>query len=205
MRALLVLSLVFLPVIAGSGAFASAAHAQSSGASSKPSSSAPQPPADDSDSASRPKPKLGIDSLLRPRVVAPRRASAPAVPSEETHGGRNRESWARAFGDARAELREAEAGLEKSRKKLSEASQGGNYTYNPLGGTDSSPTDPEVQKAKAQRDRDRKAIEAAQKRLRDLTVEASLAGVPDEWIPPDSDTSPSAPKSEPSEESTRLQ
>jgi hypothetical protein len=190
MRALLLFSLVFLSA-------ADASFAQSSGAPSAP-SDAEQPPAD-GDPTVRPRPKLGIDSLLRPRTVTAPRAPASAPPTEETYGGRTREAWVTAFTDARTELREAEASLEKSRKKLAEASQTGGYTYNPLGGTgaDSSPTDPEVQKAKAQRDRDRKAIEAAQKRLRDLSVEASLAGVPDAWIPPDPDASRSAPKSEP--------
>lgn len=196
MRALLVFSLVFLPAL---GPLADAAFAQSSGAPSTP-PGAEQPPADtsDGDPSARPKPKLRIDSLLRPRTMTTPR-TPDAVPTEETYGGRNREAWVRAFTEVRTELHDAEAALEKSRKKLAEASQGGGYTYNPLGGTgaDSSPTDPEVQKAKAQRDRDRKTIEAAQKRLRELTVEASLAGVPDSWIPPDPDASRSAPKGEP--------
>jgi hypothetical protein len=206
MRALLLLSLALLPVAAGSG-LPSKALAQSSGASPAPSGAAEQPPADASggDPAARPKPKLGIDSLLRPRgMTSGRPAEAP--PTEETYAGRNREAWARLFVDARTELRDAEQSYEKSRKKLAEVSQGGSYTYNPLGGTESSPTDPEVQKAKAQKERDKKAIEAAQKRLRELKVEASLAGVPDAWIPPDPDASPSAPRTEPPPaDSSRLQ
>lgn len=198
MRALLLLSLVFLPVAAG-GALPGAALAQSSGA---PTTAEPAP-ADGDGSASRPKPKLGIDSLLRPRSVTPRTA-VPATPTEESYGGRNRQAWANAFTDARAEVRFAAEAVEKSKKKLSEVSQGGGYTYNPLGGTEASPTDPEVQKAKAQRDRDKKALEAAQKRLRDLDVEASLAGVPDAWIPRDTSAS-SAPKAEPPADSSQPQ
>ncbi len=45
--------------------------------------------------------------------------------------------------------------------------------------------DPEVQKLRAQLRRDRKSLETARRRLRDLQVEASLAGVPDGWHTPD--------------------
>jgi hypothetical protein len=198
MRALhvfsLAFSLVFLPVVVGAGA----ARAQSSGPSPAPSGAAQPAPPGDGDPAARPKPKLGLDSLLTPRGGAPRSAPAPAAPTEETYGGRNRQAWDRTFADAYAERYEAQLALEKSKKRLSEVSKGGGYTYSPLGGTaaDSAPTDPEVQKAKAQRDRDRKAAEVAEKRVRELTVEASLAGVPDAWIP--RDLSPrGAPASEP--------
>ena len=151
------------------------------------------------------KPSIGIDSLLRPRSMTPSSGSAPApaaAPTEELHGGRNREAWAKAFIDARAEVREIETRLEKSRKKVREASSSsGAYQYSPIGGTESTSTDPEVLKARAQAGRDKKELEAAQTRLRDLQVEASLAGVPEEWIPSEPESRPAStpPASEPAD------
>ena len=46
------------------------------------------------------------------------------------------------------------------------------------------PSDPEVLRLRAQLRRDRQSLEAARQRLRDLDVEASLAGVPDDWMQP---------------------
>ena len=43
-------------------------------------------------------------------------------------------------------------------------------------------TDPEVLKLRAQLRRDRQSLEASRQRLRDLRVEASLAGVPEDWL-----------------------
>jgi hypothetical protein len=104
MRALLfsLVPLAVVTVVVGTGAFAGAAHAQSSGASPAPSGAAQSAPpsADEGDPAARPKPKLGIESLLRPRAVTPRSATAPPAATEETYGGRNQEAWTRAFNDA---------------------------------------------------------------------------------------------------------
>jgi hypothetical protein len=41
-----------------------------------------------------------------------------------------------------------------------------------------------VLKARAQIQRDRQSLDAAERRLRDLKVEASLAGVPPDWQAP---------------------
>ncbi len=121
------------------------------------------------------RPSIGLDSLLRPRGPA----RAPVKPAEP--GGRDREDWENAFSEVRAEIRLLEAQLEEARGEVRERSQGA-YQYSPIGGTSDTPSDPEILKLRAQLKRDKKALEAAQSRLRELQVEASLSGVPDEWI-----------------------
>jgi hypothetical protein len=85
-----------------------------------------------------------------------------------------------AFTAARQEISALQMQVEASRKKLASSSTGGEYQYSPLGGGVS--TDPETLKLRAQLRRDRETLDAAERRLRDLEVEASLSGVPREWI-----------------------
>jgi hypothetical protein len=191
MRPLHVLAMVLIPALLPLGPL----HAQTSGAAEESTAVEGQ-----ADPAAR-KPSLSIDSLLRPRAGSARPAP-PRPPTEELHGGRNREGWAKAFEDARAEVKDGEERVEKTRKKIGEKSQGG-YTYSPLGGTDTSTTDPEVIKLRAQLTRDRKDLEAARSRLRDLQVEASLSGVPQEWIPREEKASSPSETATPPAESAR--
>jgi len=121
------------------------------------------------------KPSIGLDSLLRPRGPA----RAPVKPAQP--GGRDREQWQQAFSEVRAEIRLLENSLEEARTAVRDRSQGA-YQYSPIGGTADTPSDPEILKLRAQLKRDKKALDAAQSRLRELQVEASLSGVPDEWI-----------------------
>jgi hypothetical protein len=133
------------------------------------------PPAKSPAASSEGKPSLGLDSLLRPR------GPARAPVKRELPGGRDRDAWKQAFDDTRNEIRDLEAALDKARKEVGERSQGG-YQYSPIGGgNDSTPSDPEILKLRAQLRRDKKSLEAAEARLRELQVEASLSGVPDEW------------------------
>jgi hypothetical protein len=120
---------------------------------------------------------VGLDSLLRPRgaLGSP---GASAQPGGEMHGERSREEWVARFQAARAEINEVETRLVEAREQVAARSQGG-YTYSPIGGGES--TDPEVVKLRAQLRRDKQSLEAAERRFRDLQVEASLQGVPVEW------------------------
>lgn len=117
---------------------------------------------------------LGIDRLLIPR-------EAPHVPEEERYGGRNQEEWHRAFREARSEIARLEQRVEAMQVVLRETSTG-EWGFSPAGG--GAPTDPDVLKRRAELKRDRQSLEAARRRLRDLEVESSLAGVPEEWIQP---------------------
>jgi hypothetical protein len=78
------------------------------------------------------------------------------------------------------EVADLEAKVEVSQNRLRQTASG-DWNYSPAGGQ---ATDPEVLKLRAQLRRDRQSLEASRQRLRDLRVEASLAGVPAEWLAP---------------------
>ncbi|MCP4006870.1 MAG: hypothetical protein GY725_22040 [bacterium] len=121
------------------------------------------------------RPSLDLNRLLRPRLPV----VAPVV--ETQPGGRDRETWEREFSQAHQEVAELEAVLEVSKTRLRESATA-DWGYSPTGG--SLPTDPEVQRLRAQLKRDRRSLETAERRLRELQIEASLAGVPEHWQEP---------------------
>ncbi len=133
---------------------------------------------------------LGADAPGAGEDVAP--AAKPAAPALERflrvpggdvapsdlRGGRGRRAWFEAFGKAESEVTELEGRIAEAQQAL-RARSSGEWGYTPQGA--STPTDPEVLKLRADLRRDRQSLEAARTRLRDLEVEASLAGVPEDW------------------------
>ncbi len=99
----------------------------------------------------------------------------------EKKGGATRTEWRARYATARGELAEARAGLEKAQKALEQgATNATQWSVAPPGvpsNTDVSANYPLTQEVKRQRE----AVERAEKKLRDLDVEANLAGVPQEW------------------------
>lgn len=124
------------------------------------------------------KPSIGLDSLLRPRTGT--YEPIPVQPSDE-HGGRGEAEWRKLFSEAHSEEGELEIRVSEAQEKV-RASSGQEWGYTPAG--TGMPTDPEMLKLRAELKRDRQSLEAARTRLRDLDVEASLAGVPDSWREP---------------------
>lgn len=122
------------------------------------------------------RPALSLDSLLTPRT-------GEWGLRETLRGGRDRESWRREFGDARAEVTQLEGQVDEVQEKLRAASAGSNWSYAPAGAGEA--VDPEVMKLRSHLRRDRASLDSARARLRDLEVEASLAEVPDHWIASD--------------------
>ncbi len=155
-------------------AAAQGAQAQTREPAAEPSAlpdSGAQPSAD----AAPGQPSLDLDSLLRPRGGF---EGSPKPQSRELRGGRDREAWHEVFSEAQVELSELQSRVADLQQQLRDAS-GGEWNFSPVGG--GIPSDPEVLKLRAQLKRDRQSLEAAQDRLRDLEVEASLASVPDSW------------------------
>jgi len=113
---------------------------------------------------------LTLDQLLRPRT--------PLADPVVRHGGKDRRHWQQQFERARAEISTLAKQIETTQTKIREASAGG-WSYSPAGGP--APVPPEVLQLRAQLRRDRTSLKTARKRLRDLDVEASLAGVPQDW------------------------
>jgi hypothetical protein len=137
------------------------------------SQSAPAPDSGDPGPAPQHQPTkpLDLDRLLRPPGVTLEPSTGPS------YGGRDRGEWQDEFVRARSEVDDLEGKVETLQNRLRQATAG-DWNYSPAGGE---ATDPEVLKLRAQLRRDRQSLEASRQRLRDLQVEASLAGVPDEW------------------------
>jgi hypothetical protein len=117
-----------------------------------------------------PGPPLDLERLLR---VPP-----GAVATPERRGGRDRATWESEFAKSRREVVELEERITDVQQKLRETVPD-DWTFTPSGG--GIPSDPEVLKLRATLRRDRQSLKAAQQRMRDLEVEASLAGVPESW------------------------
>ena len=93
------------------------------------------------------------------------------------------------------EVAELERKIAAAQSKLRGVAQA-NWGFSAAGGGPQ--TDPEVMRLRAALRRDRQSLRASRDRLRDLTVEASLAGVPDEWTePPAPPASEATPRSSP--------
>ena len=116
----------------------------------------------------------GLERLLR---IPPTVDLAPP-----RRGLRDEEAWREAFRDARAEVFELEQRIGETQTKLREAAPA-NWGFTAPGAGQQS--DPEVLRLRAMLRRDRQSLESSRERLRDLDVEASLAGVPDAWRDPD--------------------
>ena len=129
------------------------------------------------DSEVRPAPTLDLDRLLKPRTT-------PSL--QRRFGGRSRGAWEAEFARARNEVAGLELKVAEAQVRYREASSA-EWGYSPTGGQ-GMPTDPEVLRIRAEIKRDRQSLETSRKRLRELGVEASLAGVPEEWTLPTSHT-----------------
>ena len=123
--------------------------------------------------AAPPAKSLDLDRLLHPPAVL-------LQPTGKTFGGRDQKAWQEEFRKARQEVSDLEGKVEAGQEHLRSVSTG-EWNYTPAGGE---ATDPEVLKLRAQLRRDRQSLEASRQRLRDLDVEASLAGVPEDWRKP---------------------
>ena len=116
---------------------------------------------------------LDLQRLLRPPRLADVALQRP--------GGKDRETWADEFSGLRTEIEDLKRRVALAQERIREVSPG-DSGFTPAGG--GLPSDPEVLRLRAQLSRDRQSLEAANERLRDLDVEASLAGVPDAWKQP---------------------
>jgi uncharacterized membrane protein len=124
-------------------------------------------------STGAPPKSIDLDRLLHPPAVR-------MQPTGDILGGRDQKGWREEFRRARQEVSDLEGKVEAGQQHLRSAATG-EWNYTPAGGD---ATDPEVLKLRAQLRRDRQSLEASRQRLRDLDVEASLAGVPEAWRQP---------------------
>jgi hypothetical protein len=107
--------------------------------------------------------------------------------STEKRGGATRSEWRARFDDARASLAKAQDALKKAQDALSEAAGNSDaWTMAPPGlpadaaNGDSGGTFRLREEVK----RERAEVQRTQSHLRDLDIEANLAGVPEDWRGP---------------------
>lgn len=107
-----------------------------------------------------------------------------ALPVETSRrGGATRAEWRARFEAAEAELRESQAALDESMAKLGDlASKTSGWKVAapgaPLQGDDNSPMDYGLRQEIRRR---REEVESSERELRELVIEANLAGVPKDW------------------------
>jgi hypothetical protein len=162
-----------LAIGAHSGALASDGDGTKEGGNDGPPQELTPTPEPATDPDAPPPKSLDLDRLLHPSAVR-------MQPTGKIYGGRDRKGWLEEFRKARQEVSDLEGKVEAGQQHLRSASSG-EWNYSPAGGEI---TDPEVLKLRAQLKRDRQSLEASRQRLRDLDVEASLAGVPEDWRKP---------------------
>ena len=104
-------------------------------------------------------------------------------PRLEQRGGATRSEWRERFRLARQEVEEARAGLRRAQAELeSHAGDAGDWNLAPPGVGAGLAGDARAQQLRAEIKRYRRELQRAERQLRELEVEAELAGVPDEWI-----------------------
>jgi hypothetical protein len=101
--------------------------------------------------------------------------------SVERKGGLTRGEWRTRYAEVRADLQKERVALEATQTKLEDAG-GGQWSVNPIPGSDSdtsrSPLDFQL---RTELRKHREEVDRLERKLRQLDIEANLAGVPEEW------------------------
>ncbi len=150
-------------------------------------------------------PALSAPADERPLIVpgdparrAPQRSPAPGLdallklPSAFLDGdsrevaGASERVWRSRFNKAQSELDEARAGLERTKRELDSAAEGGGanqWSMAPPGASSSGgpSTSPLSFKLRQEMKENRERLEEAERSMRALRIEAELAGVPRSW------------------------
>ena len=144
----------------------------------------------------------GVAGAEEPVVPEPERGPAAATPQPagtgvaldqlltlpsnrsytvERKGGLTRGEWRTRYGEVRGDLAKERAAYEETQGKLEDAA-GGQWSVNPIPGaeqdTSKNPVDFQL---RTQLRRHREEIDRLERKLRQLDIEANLAGVPEEW------------------------
>jgi hypothetical protein len=134
----------------------------------------PPPPSPSASESQVPaKPEIALDQLL-------------TLPQDRTYaverkGGFTRGEWRTRYGEVRADLEKERAALEATQVKLEDAG-GGQWSVSPIPGADTDPSQSPVDfQLRTELRKHREEIERLERKLRQLDIEANLAGVPEEW------------------------
>ena len=100
----------------------------------------------------------------------------------DRRGGLSRGEWRTRFVDVRTALDTEQKGLADAQKKLDEtAGSASNWQMAPIPGMEANPDAPLDYQLRLQIRRHKSEIDRLEKKLRELEIEANLAGVPEEW------------------------
>ena len=100
----------------------------------------------------------------------------------EKKGGATKTEWRARFQQARDEVQKARAGLEKAEKALETGAEKSTWSVAPPGVQATTPTESTANFSLSQEVKhQREEVKRTEKHLRDLEVEANLAGVPADW------------------------
>lgn len=120
----------------------------------------------------------GLDDLLRlPSDFETQSAETPVA-------GASEEEWRRRFTRAERSIAEAREKLAATKRELDGMAETGGasqWSVAPPGASAQQSTSPLSFKLRQELQRNREALDAAEKALRELRIEADLAGVPAEW------------------------
>ncbi len=125
-------------------------------------------------------PAVDLDRLLQ---LPP---SEPSIHGNPRPGGATRSQWRTRFSEARGDVEKARMALAVAKKELEELA-GDSAAWQmavPGGQPDSNENSPVSFRLIQEIRRQREEVEHGQRRIKDLQVEANLAGVPDEWSQP---------------------
>ncbi|MBK7947250.1 MAG: hypothetical protein IPK00_00495 [Deltaproteobacteria bacterium] len=120
----------------------------------------------------------GLDDLLR----LP--SDFETKPAERPVAGASEDEWRQRFVRAEKAIGDAREALVETKKELdglAEDGGGSQWSVAPPGASGQQTTSPLSFKLRQQLQRDREALDQAEKALRELRIEADLAGVPAEW------------------------
>ena len=99
----------------------------------------------------------------------------------EKKGGLTRGEWRTRYGEVRGDLAKERAAYEETQVKLEDAA-GGQWSVNPIPGAEQDTArNPVDFQLRTQLRRHREEIDRLERKLRQLDIEANLAGVPEEW------------------------
>lgn len=122
-------------------------------------------------------PPVGLDQLLK-------LPDDYGVEAQE-RGGATASEWRRRFRDARAEVESARQRLERTQSQLEQLAQDSDQWQMAAPGTSNPENSPVSYKLREELRRQRAEVVRAERELKDLEVEANLAGVPEAWRQPE--------------------
>ncbi len=170
------LMLVMSWLVAAELLFSSAARVAAEETLSQPAAAGAESPTRAEDASARnASPEVELDHLLQ--------LPDSLDYSVERHGKATEGEWRTRLENARAELAQAQDALTRAQEKLEELAAGTeNWQFAPPGMSAEGSGDVTTYELRQEVKRQRAEVERSERKLRELKIEARLAGVPENWL-----------------------